>query len=647
MASKQAFQLFREAINAVIPAGALTVSEWADQHRVLSPEAAAEPGRWRTSRVPYAKRWMDVFNDPYVHTVVLKTSSQVGKSETLNNVAGYFMHHDPCPILMIQPTIDRMKDYSKKRIAPMIRDSAVLAATVSDEKSRDSDNTTLSKGFIGGHLLMTGANAASALASNPIRLVLADEVDRYPRDVDGEGDPLSLAIVRTTTFTNRKIGITSTPTIKGASRVEEEFERSNKERYFVPCPECGEMQTLKFSQLVWETDESGEKVISVHYACEFNGCAIEPYKKLEMLDNGEWIAEREHSGIVGFEINALYSVWLRWDELVEKFIKANNEAKKGKPELLKTFVNTMLGESWDTANEASDIQGLENRAEVYNADVPLGVLAITAGIDIQPDRIEGEIVGWGHGEESWSLDYFVLWGNTNHQQVWQALFNILTREMECEREDATGTRLRRSIDVVCIDSGGHNTQAVYDFTKAHRGRNWLAIKGRSTGGTEIISKRPTKIKGGALLYMVGTELIKDKLFGHLQVTEPGEGYCHFPGYEDEAGNVLSSYDEEHFKQLTAEKRKAKMKKFDKNDPYGRSQWVYVKIRSRNEALDCRVYAHAALAFLNPNFHDLQTKELLACAPVEQVPPDSRFEPEKPFSRKFHQSGGFVSSWSRS
>lgn len=640
----------------MIPAGAITVSDWADANRILSPEASAEPGRWRTSRVPYARAWMDSFNDPYIHTIVLKTSSQVAKSETLNNVAGYLIDHDPCPILMIQPTIDRMKDYSKKRIAPMIRDTPCLAATVHDEKSRDGDNTVLSKGFIGGHLLMAGANAASGLASNPIRVILADEVDRYPQDVDGEGDPLSLAIVRTTTFTNRKICITSTPTIKGQSRIEEEYDRSDKRRYFVPCPECGEMQTLKFGNLVWETDpDDPNKVTSCHYACEAQGCAIEPHHKLWMLEpeNGaEWVAERPHTGIVGFEINALYSVWLTWTEIAERFIKANNEAKRGKPELLKTFVNTILGECWDTANEASDIQGLENRVEEYLATVPAGTLLITAGVDTQPDRLEVEIVGWGLGEENWSIDYHILWGDTNHPQVWSELLAVLTSPLECEREDSTGTRIKRYIDATCIDSGGHNTQAVYNFCRNNSGRRILAVKGSSAGAKEIITRRPTKLKGGTLLYAVGTEIIKDKLFGHLKTPEPGEGYAHFPGFINEAGFIEPSYDEEYFKQLTAEKRKPKIRKFDKNDPYGRSQWVYVKIRSRNEALDCRVYAIAALYHLNPNFPALLHEENLHCAKkTDTLYVDRKFveaenSPQN-FVKKYQNTGGFVSKYNKS
>lgn len=612
MATRKAYQVVKAACQAVIPAGGLLPSDWADSHRVLSPEASAEPGRWKTSRVPYAKEWLDSVADPYVHTVVLMTSSQVGKSEVLNNICGYFIHHDPCPILLMQPTLDRAKDYSKKRIAPMIRDTPALAAVTSNESSRDSDNTTLSKSFVGGHLLIVGANAASALASNPIRVILADEVDRYPQDVDDEGSPLALAIVRTRTFTNRKVVITSTPTTKDNSEIESSYEETDKRRYFVPCPHCGKMQTLKFKEtndgedtfrLIWEVDpEDDEKVTEVYYACE-EGCLIEPHHKLRMLEEGEWISERPHSGKVGFHINALYSVWYSWKEIAEDFIKASKQAKSGRPERLKVFVNTTLGETWDANNEKSDVTGLESRAEEYAAEVPLGVLAITAGVDVQPDRIECEIVGWGMDYESWSLDYQIFYGDTNKPQVWQELKSALSKEFECEREDARGERLIRTIDAACIDSGGHNTDAVYGFTKAHRGNKWIAIKGASVRQREVITKRPSKPQPGVLLYTIDTIYLKGELFNKFAVPEPGAGYCHFP----------VGYDGEYYKQLGAEKRVKKVKKFDKSDPFGYSQYTYKKIRSRNEALDCRVYALAAVYHLNFNFARELERENLQCS----------------------------------
>jgi phage terminase large subunit GpA-like protein len=639
------------------------VSEWADKHRILSSEASAEPGQWRTSRVPYARAWMDVFNDPYVHTVVLKTSSQVGKSETLNNVLGYFIHHDPCPIMMVQPTIDRMKEYSKKRIAPMIRDTPALSSVVSKELSRDSDNTTLGKSFIGGHLKMVGANAASALASDPIRVLLADEVDRYPKDVDGEGDPLSLAVVRQTTFTNRKAGITSTPTTKGQSRVEEEYTRSHQFKYHVPCPQCGEMQTLQWKdsdnqyRLVWENTPEGV-VLSIHYAC-VNGCAIEPHNKLRMLDDGDWLdnegrsiwdvlTEKHHNGNIGFEISALYSVWLGWNELAERFIKATREAKAGKPELLKTFVNTMLGETWDLANERPDVEGLEKRAEEYETDVPLGVLLLTAGVDTQPNRLECSVWGWGVDGECWLIYHEIFWGDTSKQQVWNELEEFLLEGFKCERRDANGERLVRTIDAACIDAGGHNAEDVKNFTKRHRGNKWLAIFGRATGAKEAIVTKPTRVQGGALLWAVGPNLIKDKIFSQMKVDEPGPGYMHFPKQFDDDGKETAN--EEYFKQLTAEKKVRKQKKFDPKDPYGHSQYLYKKIRERNETLDCLVYAFAAKEHLKPNFPALLKKENLHCAPKSHTlydvdPEPKKFRPTK-IARQVNNQGGFVSSWSK-
>lgn len=643
MASLKAFNIIREAASAVIPAGALTVSEWADKHRVLSAEAAAEPGKWRTSRVPYSREWMDTINDPLVHTVVLKTSSQVAKSETLNNVCGYFMHHDPCPILMIQPTVDRMKDYSKKRIGPMIRDTPELRAVTADEKARDSDNTMLSKSFIGGHLLMVGANAASALASNPIRLVLADEVDRYPRDVDNEGDPLTLAMVRQTTFTNRKTIITSTPTIRGESRIEQEYERSNKNQCFLPCPHCGHKQTLRWRdeegtyRLRWEQAETGE-ITEVYYICDY-GCIIEPRHKLWMIDRYEWRPQKEqHNGIVGFEINALYSPWLGWKEIAERFIKASDENKKGNPETLKTFVNTTLGETWDTKNEQADVVGLEKRTEPYATDVPLGVLLLTAGIDTQPNRLECSIWGWGLDNECWLIYHQILWGDTSKQTVWQELKELLTEEFECERETDNGVRLRRTIDVACIDAGGHNAEDVKQFTNANRGRKWLAIFSRATGAKETITQRPTRTQGGATLWAVGPNLIKDKIFAQLKVTERGPGYVHFP--------IDDTVDAEYFKQLTSEKRVRKQKKFDSKDPYGYSQWMYKKIRERNEALDCFVYAFAAKDHLRPNFQRLLEKEVLHCKTRPVTLSDSNDASKASYAGKFKSQGGFVSRFKR-
>ena len=602
--NQKIFNIWRDACEIAVPRGGLTVAQWADANRMLSSESSAEPGRWSTDRNPCMREPMESYNDPRVHTIVLMTSSQVGKSETLNNILGYSMHINPGPIMMIQPTLDRMKDYSKKRIAPMLRDTPALARAMISNGERDGDDTIFSKAFVGGHLSMVGANSSSALASQPIRDILADEVDRYPRDVDDEGDPLSLAVVRTTTFSNRKIIVTSTPTVKGESRIEEEFENSDKRYFMVPCPHCDTYQRLVWKdeqgghRLQWEVSpENPEQVTEVYYVC-VNGCVIENHEKTEMFAAGYWQATAPFNGMAGFHLSALYSVWLTWKELAEKFIKA-----KKTPETLKVFVNTMLGETWDRAHEPADIVGLEDRCEPYNAEAPLGVLIITSGVDVQPDRLECEIVGWGHGEESWSLGYHTLYGDPSQPEVWEQLKEKLYRDFTCERTRADGTPLTRRIAAIGIDSGGHNTQDVYNFVRHNAGHRVYALKGANTGAKAVIAK-PSNVAPGVWLHMVGTTIAKDHVFAHLKKTTPGEGYCHFPAqYAD---------NQEYFRQLTAEKRVRKEKKFDKDDPHGYSQWMYKKLRRRNEALDCRVYAYAMLRKLEVSFENLQKEENLTC-----------------------------------
>jgi phage terminase large subunit GpA-like protein len=610
--NKKVFAIWAEACEIAIPKGGLTVSQWADANRVLSSEASAEPGRWSTDRNPMMRECMDAYNDPRVHTIVLKTSSQVGKSETINNILGYAIHIDPGPVMMIQPTLDRMKDYSKKRIAPMLRDTPVLNNVMYSDGERDGDDTILSKAFVGGHLSMVGANSSSALASQPIRDILADEVDRYPRDVDNEGDPLSLAVVRTTTFTNRKIVVTSTPTVKGESRIEEEFENSDQRHFFIPCPHCEEFQRLVWKdeqgnkRLIYETHpDNPDQVVQVSYVC-VNGCIIENHEKTEMFARGEWRAAKPFNGIAGFALNALYSVWLSWKDLAERWIKALKSV-----ETLKVFVNTMLGETWDRDNEKAEIEGLEKRVEEYNAEVPVGVLLLTAGVDVQHDRIECEIVGWGDGEESWSIDYQVLYGDVEGEDVWQRLKQLITKDFECERELPSGKPLIKRISATGIDSSdGQRQQEVYKFVRANAGNRVFAVKGAATNEKAVIG-RPTKTGyPGVQLRLVGTRMAKDVIFSHLKLTAHGPGYCHFP----------IGYDDEYFKQLTAEKKVNKLKKFDKNDPHGYSQWQYKKIRARNEALDCRVYAYAMLILLEPNWQDLQKQENLLCAEKQRIMP---------------------------
>tara|TARA_Y100000004_G_scaffold197143_2_gene270013 strand:- start:5065 stop:6885 length:1821 start_codon:yes stop_codon:yes gene_type:complete len=555
----------------------LKISDWSDTYRKLSPESSAEAGQWRTDRCPYQKEIMDTFNNPDIERIVVMTSSQVGKTEILLNAIGYYIDQDPSPILVVQPTLQMGQAFSKDRLSAMIRDTEKLRGCVKDARSRDSGNTTMHKKFSGGHLSIVGSNSASGLASRPIRILLMDEVDRYELSAGSEGSPIALATARTKTFWNRKIFMCSTPTIKGLSVIEAAFEESDQRYYHVPCPECGTKQVLKWKNVVWEED----KPETAAYACEECGSVIEEHKKQYMLKHGEWIASAEASNTAGFHISELYSVWSTWADMAKNFL----EAKKN-PETLKTFINTALGESWEEQGETVEYDTLLQRRLNYDATtVPEDVLVITAGIDCQKDRLECQIVGWGKNYEAWVIEYRIFWGDPNAINVWSDLDAFLKKRFKTESD--------RMIPISCatVDSGGHHTNMVYQFTKPRQARRIFAIKGLSTAGKPI-ANRPTYVgKNKAVLYGVGTDSAKEAIFARL-ASEPEDTTLHF----------CSDLDEEYFKQLTAEKRITKYVR-------GRKTLVWKQIRPRNEALDTLVYNFAAIYILNPNFETIELKIL--------------------------------------
>lgn len=557
------------------------MSQWADQYRQLSSEASAEPGKWLTDRAPYQREIMDSLGDPLVEAVVVMSSAQIGKTEIINNAVGYHIHLDPAPILLLQPTLEMAEAWSKDRFAPMLRDTSVLRGLVRDPRARDSGNTLLHKRFPGGHITMAGANSPASLASRPIRLVLCDEVDRYPASAGAEGDPVSLARKRSTTFWNRKLLLTSTPTIKGASRIEAAFEQSDQRRYHVPCPHCGEEQVLKWQQVRWNTDpekEGDEKhqPETACYVCEHNGCIISDADKLDMLKAGRWVASAPFNGTAGFHINELYSPWVTFAQMVAEFLKA-----KKLPETLKTWVNTSLGETWEEAGETVDADLLLQRKESWGTEAPEDVVVVTAGVDVQGDRLEVEIKGWGIGEESWSLDYKQIFGDPAQPQIWQELDAYLQKPVKSK------TGLYLNIACSCIDSGGHHTQAVYEFCRSRAVRGVFAIKGLNQAGKPIVGRPSRNNRHKLRFYPLGVDTAKEVIYSRLRITEPGPGYYHFPAERDR----------EYFLQLTGEKQ---VTRFTKGAP--RREWM--KIRARNEALDCNVYALAALKLLSPDLEEL-------------------------------------------
>lgn len=455
------------------PPPELTLSQWADRYRMLSAESSAEPGRWHTDKAPYQREIMDAIGDAHIRRVVIMCAAQLGKTELLLNILGYFMAYAPAPILVMQPTLDMGQTFSKDRLAPMIRDTPVLRGLV-DVKSRYAGNTILKKNFPGGHITIVGANSATGLASRPIKVLLADEVDRYPGSAGTEGDPLSLAQKRQTTFWDKKTVMVSTPVIKGHSRIETEYNQSTREEWNVPCPECGHYQPFVWANLIFDPDDLQKEII---YKCERCGCVANEYRWKQQSQQGRFVAENPGAETRGFHLNTLASTFCGWKEIVQKFIVAKEQLDQGNPEGMKVWVNTELGETWEERGEQVEDTELFNRREIYDAVVPEEVLVLTAGVDVQDDRFEVEIVGWGVGKESWGIRYQKIYGDMLKEQVWEDLDAFL-QTVWCKKD---GTALR--IISCCIDSGGHHTDQVYRFTKERYERGVWAIKGK--GGAEV------------------------------------------------------------------------------------------------------------------------------------------------------------------
>ena len=585
----------------------LKISDWADHYRKLSPESSAEAGQWRTDRAEYQREIMDAFNEPDIQRIIFMKSAQVGATEILLNVIGYYIDQDPAPMLIMQPTLAMAQAFSKDRLATMIRDSDKIRDCVKDARSRDSGNTVLSKKFAGGNLNIVGSNSAAGLASRPIRIVLADETDRYESSAGAEGDPISLATKRTTTFWNKKIYMCSTPTIKGLSRIETAFEESDKRYYNVPCPECNTKQILKWKNVIW--DEG--KPETAAYACQECGSVIDESKKQWMLKHGEWIATAPKSDTAGFHISELYSVWSTWADMAKNFL----EAKK-QPEMLKTWINTALGESWEEQGDTVEYETLlERRLNYDSTSIPEEVLIIVAGCDTQKDRIEVTLTGFGRNYQAWVIDHLIFWGDPNANNVWQDLDAFLKKRFKTESERII------PISCTCIDSGGLSTNQVYQFTKPRQARRIFAVKGLSVAGKPIANKPSFVGKNKAVLYGVGTDSAKEAIFARL-TTDVDKTTLHFP----------SDVDEEYFKQLTAEKRVAKFIR-------GRKSLVWKQIRPRNEALDCLVYCFAAIYILNPNWDVIETKILTG--DKQSIPKDMK----NPVNRQRNrQNSNFANSW---
>jgi len=544
---------------------------------------------------------MDAVSDRGISTVVLMTSSQVGKTECLNNVVGFYIAQDPAPILMVQPTLEMAEAWSKDRLAPMLRDTPALRGKVAEARSRDSGNTLRHKEFPGGHITIAGANSASGLAARPIRILLADEIDRYPPSAGTEGDPVSLARRRTATFWNRKIVMASTPTVKGASRIEAEWELSDKRLYHVPCPHCGEHQVLAWRQVLWP---EGKPELAA-YHCEHCGTQWSEADRLGAIKHGEWRITAQGNGTTaGFWLSELYSPWSSPATMARSFLDA-----KGHPEKLKTWINTSLGETWEEDAERVDGHTLETRRETWG-EAPAAVLVVTAGVDLQDDRLEVSLLGWGLGEECWVLAHRILYGDPSGNELWRELDGLLLKRI------ATSDGRVLAVAAACIDTGGHHTLAAYRFCRSRLRRKVFAIKGAAGAGRPIWPLRASKNnKGRVNLFLIGVDTIKDAVFARLRVQQAGPGYVHFS----------ARLDAPYFVQLTAERVQTVYRK-------GFAVRAYIKDPgARNEALDCFVYGYAAMFALNIQWGRIARKAFGEAAPPvpttrAETPPPA--EPEE-------------------
>lgn len=599
------------------PPPRLALSTWADEKFML-PAGDANAGRWRT--LPYQRGILDAISDPAIERVSVMKSARVGYTKGFCAAVGYFIEHDPCPILVVQPTLSEARKHSKEDIAPMLAEVPALQGLVTEARARDSSNTTLDKLFRGGSLSLVGANSPQGFRRTSRRVVLFDEVDGYPESAGTEGDPIELGIRRTEYYWNRKIVAGSTPTIAGHSAIARLFAAGDQRRYYVPCPSCGEYQVLRFPNLKWPEGQPER----AYLVCELNGCVIEHRSKRDMIEAGEWRAEQpehftEHNRHASFHIwsGYSYSPNATWGQLAAEFVKAT----RGGAVTLKTFVNTVLGETWQDRGEAPDWERLMRRRDVYRiGTVPTGALFLSAGVDVQKDRLVYEVVAWGRGKTSWSIDYAILPGDTADldQGPWPQLDALLARSFP----HAGGVEL--PIRMLAVDSG-YNTQQVYAWARRHPMSRVIAVKGQSVGGALIgpptpvdVSDRGRKLKRGYKAWPVVGAIAKSELYGFLRLELPTDGgpapagFCHFP-----------EYGEEYFKQLTAEQ----LVPHKTARGYIVLQWEPIPGRE-NHVLDARVYARAAAAVLGLDRFTESDWAALERA-VGQAPPPAAPVPDTP------------------
>lgn len=578
---KKTIKLFTNILKVLEPAPDLTIGEWADDYRILSKESSAVSGKWMTDRTPYMKVIYECITDSYTEAITMMFSSQVGKTEALLNILGRYMHLDPCPILFVQPTVDDAKAFSKERVEPMIRDTKVLKKLIK-KSNKKKEGTVQGKMFPGGYVRFVGSNSPSGLASRPIRITLLDEVDRFPQSAKDEGNPVVLAERRTTTYFNKKNLRVSTPTDDTTSKIKKLYIEGSQEEWCLPCPHCGIYQPLE-----WENvkEENGTVFLECS-SCSYEGTE-EEWKKENQL-NGKWIAKfPENKKHRSFHMNAMASPWVTWDEMWEEWLLAKNDEMK-----YRVFLNTMLGKPYILhLEEQLDYEAIFERREDYGAELHDNIRFLTAGVDVQDNRLELMVVGWGYQYESYVVAYRDFPGSPGKEDVWLQLDAYLKRKFPFKN--------KKNLSIACtlIDSGGHHTGNVYKYVYGKAKRNIFAIKGQGGFGINILNGfRKTTKKGvpSINLLSLGVNALKDLVYSRLTILE-GAGTCHFPTDSTKGCGI------DFFKGLTAE---VKVKKMTSKGE--KIEWEVLPDR-RNEPLDLMNYATAGIELFPVDLYDLKFK----------------------------------------
>lgn len=605
---KKTENLFKDCLSILLPPKNMTVNEWADQNRVLTSESSKEAGQWETARTPYMLEVYESVTKDELRQMTLMMASQLAKSEFILNIFGRYVTLDPCPMLLVQPTDNMASAFSKERLDPMIRECQVVREKIKEAAKRGGD-TILHKLFTGGFIAIIGTNSPANLAARPIRIAFMDEVDRYAISSGKEGSPIVLVKKRLQTYEDiSKCIITGTPTVKGKSPVESEYENSSQGEWHLKCPKCNKYLPLKFPNLKWEDDDPS----SVKMKCEYCGeLSTEKEWKRNNQADGIWIHRHpERKAHLGYHLNALASVFRSWEDIVKEF----NETK-GDKEKLKAFINTVLAETWEEEPPSQDYKKLFQRREKYEAEIPDPVLILTAGIDVQKDWLALEVVGWAANGDKYGIQYKTIHGNLEDSKTWEKLDHELTKDYLFK----DGSQLK--IFASCIDTGGNHTQRVYDYVYSRQNRIRITgIKGQGGDAVPVNNgTRKTEGKGRNVsigLLSVGVNALKDITYGSLDIKKGDAGYWHFPK------NKEQGYDIEYFMSLTAEVKTYKNKK---------PEWI--KLRERNEALDCRNYALVPFYKYTINWENLATFTREKLYLLSLYDPMSKAVPRSKISKK--------------